>query len=123
MLNEKWTLLAELFAFLPNTQAGGHANWFFSGGPQWSVRENVSFCALVGSAAGHKSNAYVLSRELPGSSALHAGYKNEPILGCAYDFNPPLRAEVDFQSGAEDSSTIGFTCNITRFSDESRLVR
>jgi hypothetical protein len=68
MLNEKWTLFAEVFAFLPNTRAGGHANWFFSGGPQWSVRDNVSFCALVGSAAGHKrpdwyfgSNAYVLS--------------------------------------------------------------
>jgi len=30
MLNEKWTLLAELFAFLPNTQAGGHANWFLA---------------------------------------------------------------------------------------------
>ena len=54
-LNEKWTLLAEVFAFLPNTRAGGEANWYFSGGPQWSVRENVSFCALVGSAAGHKS--------------------------------------------------------------------
>ena len=55
MLNEKWTLLAEVFAFLPNTRAGGPATWYFSGGPQWSVRENVSFCALVGSAAGHKS--------------------------------------------------------------------
>jgi outer membrane putative beta-barrel porin/alpha-amylase len=55
MLNEKWTLLAEVFAFLPNTRAGGHANWFFSGAPQWSVRENISFSALVGSAAGRKS--------------------------------------------------------------------
>jgi hypothetical protein len=55
MLNEKRTLLAEVFAFLPNTRVGGHANWYFSGGPQWSVGENVSFCALVGSAAGHKS--------------------------------------------------------------------
>jgi hypothetical protein len=55
MLNEKWTLFAEVFAVLPTTRAGGHANWYFSGGPQWSVRENVSFCALVGSAAGHKS--------------------------------------------------------------------
>jgi hypothetical protein len=55
MLNEKWTLFAEVFAFLPNTRAGGHANWYFSGGPQWSVRENVSFCALVGFAAGHIS--------------------------------------------------------------------
>jgi hypothetical protein len=54
-LNKNWTLYAEVFAFLPNTRTGGHANWFFSGGPQWSVRENVSFCALVGSAAGHRS--------------------------------------------------------------------
>jgi hypothetical protein len=55
MLNEKWTLFAEVFVFLPNTRAGGHANWYFSGGPQWSVRENISLCALIGSAAGHKS--------------------------------------------------------------------
>jgi len=54
-LNEKWTLLAEVFAFLPNTRAGGYANWYFSGGPQWSVRKNVSSSALVGTAAGHKS--------------------------------------------------------------------
>jgi Putative MetA-pathway of phenol degradation len=55
ILNEKWTLFAEVFAFLPNTRAGGHANWYFSGGPQWSVRENVSLCALIGSAAGDNS--------------------------------------------------------------------
>jgi Putative MetA-pathway of phenol degradation len=55
MLNEKWTLFAEVFAFLPNTRAGGDATWYFSGGPQWSVRKNVSFCPLAGSAAGHKS--------------------------------------------------------------------
>lgn len=46
--------------------------------------------------------------------AIHAGYKNEAILGYAYDFNKTWRAQVDFQSGAENSSTIGFTCNITR---------
>jgi hypothetical protein len=45
--------------------------------------------------------------------AIHAGYKNEAILGYAYDFNQTLRAQVDFQSGAENSSTIGFTWNIT----------
>jgi hypothetical protein len=55
MLNKKWTVFAEVFAFLPNTRAGGHANWYFSGGPQWSVRKNVSLCALIGSAAGHNS--------------------------------------------------------------------
>jgi hypothetical protein len=46
--------------------------------------------------------------------AIHAGYKNEVILGYAYDFNKTWRAQVDFQSGAENSSTIGVTCNITR---------
>ena len=46
--------------------------------------------------------------------AIHAGYKNEAILGYAYDFNKTWRAQVDFQSGSENSTTIGFTCNITR---------
>jgi hypothetical protein len=46
--------------------------------------------------------------------AIHAGYKNEAILGYAYDFNKTWRAQVDFQSGSENASTIGFTCNVTR---------
>ncbi len=46
--------------------------------------------------------------------AIHAGYKNEAILGYAYDFNKQWRVQVDFQSGRENSSTIGFTWNITR---------
>ena len=46
--------------------------------------------------------------------AIHAGYKNEAILGYAYDFNKTWRIQIDFQSGSENSSTIGFTCNITR---------
>lgn len=45
--------------------------------------------------------------------AIHAGYKNEAILGYAYDFNKQWRAQVDFQSGAENSSSLGFTWNIT----------
>ena len=45
---------------------------------------------------------------------IHAGYKNEAILGYAYDFNKRWRVQVDFQSGSENSSTIGFTCNVTR---------
>jgi hypothetical protein len=48
------------------------------------------------------------------AGAIHAGYKNEAILGYAYDFNKTWRVQLDFQSGAENSSTIGFTCNITR---------
>jgi hypothetical protein len=44
----------------------------------------------------------------------HVGYRNEAILGYAYDFNKTWRAQVDFQSGSGNSSTIGFTCNLTR---------
>jgi hypothetical protein len=47
------------------------------------------------------------------AGAIHAGSKNEAILGYAYDFNKQWRVQVDFQSGRENSSTIGFTWNIT----------
>src|SRR6476619_1350963 len=45
--------------------------------------------------------------------AIHAGYKNEAIRGYAYDFNERWRVQAEFQSGSENSSTIGFTCNVT----------
>ena len=45
--------------------------------------------------------------------ATHAGYKNEAILGYAYDFNKQWRGQIDWQSGRQNSSTIGFTWNIT----------
>jgi hypothetical protein len=47
------------------------------------------------------------------AGAIHAGYKNEAILGYAYDFNERWRLQFDWQSGSENSSTIGFTCNVT----------
>ena len=46
--------------------------------------------------------------------AIHVDYRNEVILGYAYDFNKTWRAQVDFQSGSGNASTIGFTCNLTR---------
>lgn len=45
--------------------------------------------------------------------AMHVDFRNEVILGYAYDFNKQWRAQVDFQSGSGNSSTIGFTWNIT----------
>jgi hypothetical protein len=45
---------------------------------------------------------------------IHVDYRNEAILGYAYDFNKTWRTQVDFQSGSGNSSTIGVTCNITR---------
>jgi hypothetical protein len=47
------------------------------------------------------------------AGAIHVGYRNEALLGYAYDFNERWRVQVDWQSGSENSSTIGFTCNIT----------
>ncbi len=44
----------------------------------------------------------------------HVGYRQEAILGYAYDFNKTWRAQVDFQSGSGNSATLGFTCNLTR---------
>jgi len=46
--------------------------------------------------------------------AIHAGFRNEVILGYAYDFNKTWRVQLDWQSGSGNSSTIGFTCNLTR---------
>ena len=34
--------------------------------------------------------------------AIHAGYKNEAILGYAYDFNRTWRVQIDWLSGAEN---------------------
>jgi hypothetical protein len=54
-MNEKWTIAAEAYGLLPNTRAGGPATWYFSAGPQWSVRDNILVTAFIGSAAGHHS--------------------------------------------------------------------
>jgi hypothetical protein len=48
------------------------------------------------------------------AGATHVDFRNEAILGYAYDFNQTWRVQVDFQSGSGNSSTIGFTWNITR---------
>jgi len=42
----------------------------------------------------------------------HADFRNEAILGYAYDFNETWRVQVDFQSGSGNSSTIGFVWSI-----------
>jgi hypothetical protein len=53
-LNKNWTILAEAYALVPNTGTGGHATFFFSGGPQWAVTKIVTASALIGTATGHK---------------------------------------------------------------------
>ena len=48
------------------------------------------------------------------AGAAHVGFRNEAILGYAYDFDKTWRAQVDFQSGSGNSTTFGVTCNLTR---------
>lgn len=40
--------------------------------------------------------------------------KTELLAGWAHDFNPTWRFQLDFQSGADNFSTAGFTCSVTR---------
>lgn len=54
-LDEHWTIIGETFAVLPHTGQGGSANFRFSGGAQFTVRENLLISALIGSATGHNS--------------------------------------------------------------------
>jgi len=42
----------------------------------------------------------------------YADSHGEAILGYAYDFNNTWRVQVDFQSGSDNSSTIGFVWSI-----------
>jgi len=72
----------------------------------WSPRTGVDPQPYIEAGYYTEHNKFILG-------AIHAGSKNEAILGYAYDFNKQWRVQVDFQSGAENSSTIGFTWNIT----------
>jgi len=57
---------------------------------------------------------YYLEQQKFIAGAIHVDYRNEVILGYAYDFNKTWRAQVDFQSGSGNSSSVGITCNLTR---------
>jgi hypothetical protein len=73
----------------------------------WSPRSHVDPQPYIEAGYYTEHNKFIVG-------GIHAGYKNEVILGYAYDFNKAWRVQVDFQSGKENSSTIGFTCNLTR---------
>ena len=73
----------------------------------WSPRQHVDPQPYIEAGYYLEHNKFIVG-------AIHAGYKNEAILGYAYDFNKTWRVQVDWQSGKENSSTIGFTCNLTR---------
>jgi hypothetical protein len=43
----------------------------------------------------------------------HSDFRNEALLGYAYDFNKTWRLQVDWQSGSGNSSTVGLVWNVT----------
>src|SRR5438874_5182588 len=73
----------------------------------WSPRQHVDPQPYIEAGYYLEHNKFIVG-------GIHAAYKNQAILGYAYDFNKTWRVQVDFQSGKENSSTIGFTCNPTR---------
>jgi hypothetical protein len=110
----KWAEVAMFQGFDPNeeifaTEIGilRTEPWLLSVGfTNWSPRTGVDPQPYIEAGYYTEHNKFI-------AGAIHAGYKNEVILGYAYDFNKQLRAQVDFQSGAENSSTLGVTWNIT----------
>jgi hypothetical protein len=111
----RWAEVALFKGFKPNelilgTEIGLLTNepWLLSTGfVNWSPHSHVDPQPFV-------EAGYYTEHEKVIVGAIHAGYKNEVILGYAHDFNKTWRAQMDFQSGSENSSTLGITCNITR---------
>ena len=110
----KWAEVAVFQGFKPNEEILASEFGILTKEPyllsigfiNWSPRSDVDPQPYLEAGYYTEHNKFIVG-------AIHAGYKNEAILGYAYDFNKQWRVQVDFQSGAENSSTIGFTWNIT----------
>jgi len=110
----KWAEVAVFQGFKPNEEIFATELGILTKEPyllsigitNWSPRSHVDPQPYIEAGYYTEHNKFIVG-------AIHAGYKNEAILGYACDFNKQWRVQVDFQSGAENSSTIGFTWNIT----------
>jgi hypothetical protein len=110
----KWAEIAVFQGFKPNEEIFATEIGILTKEPyllsvgftNWSPRSDVDPQPYVEAGYYTEHNKFIVG-------GIHAGYKNEIILGYAYDFNKQWRAQIDFQSGAENSSTIGVTWNIT----------
>ncbi len=111
----KWAEVAVFQGFKPNEEILASEFGILTKEPyllsigftNWSPRSDVDPQPFIEAGYYTEHHKVILG-------ATHAGYKNEAILGYAYDFNKTWRMQVDWQSGSENSSTIGFTCNLTR---------
>lgn len=110
----KWSEVALFRGFDPDewifgTEVGLRTEepWLLSiGFVNWSPHNNVDPEPFI--VAGYYCNHHRII-----AGAAHAGYRHEALLAYAYNFNDSLQVQVDWQSGSGNSSTIGFTWNVT----------
>ncbi len=111
----KWAEVAVFKGFQPNELIFGtelgliqHEPYLLSVGfVNWSPHSDVDPQPFIEAGYYTEHHKFI-------AGATHVDYRNEAIVGYAYDFNETWRAQVDFQSGSGNSSTIGVTCNLTR---------
>jgi hypothetical protein len=111
----KWAEVAVFKGFKPNELIFGteigliqREPWLVSiGAINWSPHSHVDPQPFVEVGYYTEHHKFI-------AGAIHAGTRDEAILGWAYDFNQTWRAQLDFQSGSGNSVTAGFTCNLTR---------
>lgn len=84
-----------------------HKPWLLSAGfTNWSTRGVAPQPFLEGGWYYGEHHKLIVG-------AAYVSPRMEAILGYAYDFNERWRAQVDFQSGPDNSVAFGFTCNVT----------
>ena len=111
----KWAEVAVFKGFQPNELIFGtelgliqHEPYLLSiGFVNWSPHSHVDPQPFIEAGYYTEHHKFIVG-------ATHVDHRNEAIVGYAYDFNETWRAQVDFQSGSGNSSTIGFTCNLTK---------
>jgi len=111
----KWAEVAVFKGFKPNELIFGtelgliqHEPYLLSAGfVNWSPHSHVDPQPFIEAGYYTEHHKFI-------AGATHVDYRNEAIVGYAYDFHETWRAQVDFQSGSGNSSTIGVTCNLTK---------
>src|SRR5262249_7058180 len=110
----KWAEVAVFRGFKPDewllgTEIGLRTEepWLLSTGfVNWSPDGDIDPQPFI--VAGYYCNHHRII-----AGATHVNFRQEALLGYAYNFNGSWQVEVDWQSGSGNASTIGVTWNIT----------
>lgn len=111
----KWAEVAVFKGFRPNELIFGtelgliqkEPYYLSTGFLNWSPHSHVDPQPFIEAGYATEHNKFM-------AGLIHVDFRNEVILGYAYDFNKTWRAQVDWQSGSGNAAAIGFTCNLTR---------